>query len=62
MVNPSINDRRQTDTAIARRSESHQIGLARQFSLANVMVSHLPRKQRAGLIVAPNKDQFFIWS
>ena len=52
----TIYDGSQTDSAVARRSEANQIGLASKDALRNVVISHFTSEQGAGLTGAAEYD------
>jgi hypothetical protein len=60
MMNSPIDNGRQTDATIARRSERDQVRLTCQLPLCNVMVCHFSCKKCTIHLCAPNNDQFFI--
>ncbi len=51
-----VCDRRQTDAAVADRSECHDPGFPGQFSLSDVVINHLSSDQSA-VLTAPFEQQ-----
>jgi len=56
-----VNQRSQTDSAVADDSESDHVGLTGKLSLSDVVIDHLLAKQRATLATAFEDEQLSLW-
>jgi len=59
-VDVTVDDRGQTDPAIAGASEGDEIGLAGQLSLGDVMVDHLGQEESSLFAATLENEQFVI--